>query len=115
MLASTLDAAAPCLRPSAAVQQRTPPAGALLLSPARLALPQAVPLHGPRLAGTPACSPTHQTPRPHPLHTSHHACQVNLTVSCTLAKDVLRGDDVSELRLRLLSASPETYPFKDDD
>jgi hypothetical protein len=36
-------------------------------------------------------------------------------VSCTLAKDVLRGDDVSELRLRLLSASPETYPFKDDD
>lgn len=41
--------------------------------------------------------------------------QVNINVSCSFVKDVLRGDDVSELRLKLLSQMHETYPYKDDD
>ncbi|BDA42448.1 Trafficking protein particle complex subunit 3 [Coccomyxa sp. Obi] len=40
---------------------------------------------------------------------------VNINVSCNFVKDVLRGDDVSELRLKLLSQMHETYPYKDDD
>lgn len=27
----------------------------------------------------------------------------------------LQGDEVYEMRLKLLSSSPESYPFKDDD
>ncbi|KAL4422528.1 hypothetical protein ABPG75_008725 [Micractinium tetrahymenae] len=40
---------------------------------------------------------------------------VNMDVECTFVRDVLQGDDVYEMRLKLLSSSPETYPFKDDD
>jgi hypothetical protein len=38
-----------------------------------------------------------------------------MDVECTFVRDVLAGDDVYEMRLRLLSSSPEAYPFKDDD
>ena len=46
-----------------------------------------------------------------------HLCcaKVNISVACNFVKDVLRGDDVSELRLKLLSQMHETYPYKDDD
>jgi len=37
-----------------------------------------------------------------------------MDVECTFVRDVLQGDDVYEMRLKLLSSSPETYPFKDD-
>lgn len=43
------------------------------------------------------------------------APQVNLDVECSFVRDVLAGDDVHEMRLRLLSSSTEAYPFKDDD
>lgn len=33
----------------------------------------------------------------------------------SFVKDMLRGDDVFEIRLKLLRQSPEMYPFKDDD
>ena len=42
-------------------------------------------------------------------------CQVNIRVECTIAKDTLKGDDATELRLKLLSQEAESYPFKDDD
>ena len=41
--------------------------------------------------------------------------QVNIRVECTIAKDTLKGDDVTELHLKLLSQEAESYPFKDDD
>lgn len=40
---------------------------------------------------------------------------VNLDVEAVFVKDMLRGDDVYEIRLRLLSSSTEAYPFKDDE
>ncbi|EFN52425.1 hypothetical protein CHLNCDRAFT_138928 [Chlorella variabilis] len=40
---------------------------------------------------------------------------VNMDVECAFVRDVLRGDDVYEIRLKLLSSSTEAYPFKDDD
>ena len=40
---------------------------------------------------------------------------VNVEVECTFVKDALRGDDSTEIRLKLISATPEVYPFKDDD
>ncbi|GAB4815290.1 hypothetical protein N2152v2_002336 [Parachlorella kessleri] len=40
---------------------------------------------------------------------------VNIDVECTFVKDMLRGDDVYEMRLKLQSSSPEAYPFRDDD
>lgn len=41
--------------------------------------------------------------------------QVNIRVECTVAKDTLKGDDATELHLKLLSQEAESYPFKDDD
>lgn len=38
-----------------------------------------------------------------------------MDVECAFVRDVLRGDDVYEIRLKLLSSSTEAYPFKDDD
>lgn len=38
-----------------------------------------------------------------------------MDAECTFVKDMLRGDDVYEMRMRLVSAAPESYPFKDDD
>lgn len=40
---------------------------------------------------------------------------VNMNVACHFVRDVLWGDEVSEIRLKLLSQAPENYPFKDDD
>lgn len=56
------------------------------------------------------CSPKgmHLTPGYFPL-------QVNIRVECTIAKDTLKGDDATELHLKLLSHGAESYPFKDDD
>jgi hypothetical protein len=38
-----------------------------------------------------------------------------MEVDCTFVKDMLRGDEVNEMRLKLISSSPEVYPFKDDE
>lgn len=40
---------------------------------------------------------------------------VNMEVECSFVKDALRGDDATEIRLKLIAAQPESYPFKDDD
>ncbi len=40
---------------------------------------------------------------------------VNIEVECSFIKDALRGDDSTEIKLKLLSAPTEQYPFKDDD
>lgn len=40
---------------------------------------------------------------------------VNIRVECSIAKDTLKGDDATELHLKLLSLEAESYPFKDDD
>jgi len=40
---------------------------------------------------------------------------VNMDVKCEFVKDVLRGDDTTEIKLRLVAAQAEQYPFKDDD
>ena len=50
------------------------------------------------------------------VHTLLCIClQVNIRVECTVAKDTLKGDDATELHLKLLSQEAESYPFKDDD
>lgn len=49
------------------------------------------------------------------LHFTHLNLQVNIRVECTVAKDTLKGDDATELHLKLLSQEAESYPFKDDD
>jgi hypothetical protein len=41
--------------------------------------------------------------------------QVNINVSCSFERDMLKGDDAYELRLHLISQNTEQYPFKDDD
>jgi len=41
--------------------------------------------------------------------------QVSLRVQATIERDVLKGDEVTEIRLRLLERIPEEYPFKDDE
>ncbi|KAK9867426.1 hypothetical protein WJX84_008847 [Apatococcus fuscideae] len=40
---------------------------------------------------------------------------VNLQVECDFVKDTLRGDELNEIRLKLVSEGTEAYPFKDDD
>eukprot|EP00898_Chlorokybus_atmophyticus_P002277 jgi/Chlat1/304/Chrsp1S03181 len=40
---------------------------------------------------------------------------VNMKVECQFVRDVLRGDDANEIRLKLIEIVPEEYPFKDDD
>ena len=40
---------------------------------------------------------------------------VNVEVECWCVRDAARGDDATELRLKLIAAQPEQYPFKDDD
>lgn len=40
---------------------------------------------------------------------------VNIAVECELVKETVRGDDATEMRLKLVAAQPEAYPFKDDD
>ena len=41
--------------------------------------------------------------------------QVNLHVECDFVKDTLRGDELNEIRMKLISEGTEAYPFKDDD
>ena len=41
--------------------------------------------------------------------------QVKINVECHFVKDALRGDAATEMRLKLISSSPETYPYQDDD
>ena len=40
---------------------------------------------------------------------------VGMHVEARFVRDVLRGDEASEMRLRLHEHQPEEYPFKDDD
>lgn len=41
--------------------------------------------------------------------------QVKINVECHFVKDALRGDAATEIRLKLISSPPETYPYQDDD
>lgn len=43
------------------------------------------------------------------------AVQVNINVECTFVKDMLRGDDAYEMRLKYLAQNAEQYPYKEDD
>ena len=47
-----------------------------------------------------------------PVHPS--SAQVNMDVECSWVKDMLRGDDCYEMRLKLVAAHNESYPFKDE-
>jgi hypothetical protein len=38
-----------------------------------------------------------------------------MVVEARFAQDMLRGDDVYEIRLKLLEHKDERFPFKDDD
>ena len=58
------------------------------------------------------------------LYVKQHECvmpmcvllvQVNIRVECSVVKDTLKGQDTTELYLKLLSQEAESYPFKDDD
>ena len=40
--------------------------------------------------------------------------QVNIDVECTWVRDMLRGDDAYEMRLKMLASHNESYPFKDE-
>ncbi|KAL2634183.1 hypothetical protein R1flu_005662 [Riccia fluitans] len=40
---------------------------------------------------------------------------VSMRTEVKFVKDVLRGDDVFEIRLKLLEQVPEEYPYKDDE
>lgn len=48
------------------------------------------------------------------LRWSHHL-QVNMEVEASLGSDMLRGDEVNEVRLRLKEHREERFPYKDDD
>lgn len=41
--------------------------------------------------------------------------QISLRVQVTVERDVLKGDDLTAIRVRLLEQIPEEYPFKDDE
>ena len=43
------------------------------------------------------------------------ATQINMRVESWFVRDMLRGDDAYEIRVKLLEIVPEEYPFKDDD
>lgn len=38
-----------------------------------------------------------------------------MQAECEFIKDMLRGDDCYEIRLKLISRDSEQYPFKDDE
>lgn len=40
---------------------------------------------------------------------------VNMDVECRFVQDMLKGDDVYEMRIRIKEHRDEKYPFKDDD
>ena len=41
--------------------------------------------------------------------------QIGIKVDVNFVKDMLRGDDVYEMRVVLIEAVPDEYPFKDDE
>ena len=41
--------------------------------------------------------------------------QVSMKTEVTWVRDMLRGDDVFELQVKLLKQVPEEYPYKDDE
>jgi len=41
--------------------------------------------------------------------------QVNMDVDARFVQDMLRGDEVYEIRLKLKEHRTEAFPFKDDD
>ena len=45
----------------------------------------------------------------------HSPKQVNMDVEARFVQDMLRGDEVYEIRLRLKEHRAEAFPFKDDD
>ena len=49
------------------------------------------------------------------VHCFQSDLQVNMQVECDFVKDTLRGDELNEIRLKLISEGTEHYPFKDDD
>lgn len=40
---------------------------------------------------------------------------MNINVECKFVKDMLRGDDAYEMRLKFLAQNAEQYPYKEDD
>lgn len=52
---------------------------------------------------------------PPPNDSGSGELQVKMKVDCNIVKDVLKGDDVTELRVQLISIENEIYPYKDDD
>lgn len=40
---------------------------------------------------------------------------VNIQVECDCVRDIVQGDQATELRLQLIESRSEQYPFKDDD
>ena len=58
----------------------------------------------------------HQTAKLYVASDVFRGClQVKMKVDCNIVKDVLKGDEVTELRVKLLSIENEIYPYKDDD
>ena len=43
------------------------------------------------------------------------AVQVSMKTEVTWVRDMLRGDDAYEMRVKLTKQVPEEYPYKDDD
>lgn len=41
--------------------------------------------------------------------------QVSMRTEVKFVRDMLRGDDVFEIRLKLLEQMPEEYPYKNDE
>jgi hypothetical protein len=58
-------------------------------------------------APTTPASLTRRAPLPRP--------QVNMDVDARFVQDMLRGDEVYEIRLKLKEHRTEAFPFKDDD
>jgi hypothetical protein len=41
--------------------------------------------------------------------------QVSMRTEVKIVKDMLKGDDMYEIRLRLIETMPEELPYKDDE
>lgn len=49
------------------------------------------------------------------LSLSSGSTQVSMKTEVNWVRDMLRGDDAYELRVKLLKQVPEEYPYKDDE
>lgn len=67
------------------------------------------------LKGGPSLLPQRRALFMHPPPTQTTALQVNMDVDARFVQDMLRGDEVYEIRLRLKEHKAEAFPFKDDD